>query len=627
MELELPSKLLHRSPATGFRKPPSPENSLRPSDAENSYAAIALLRELESSLCASQQALLMRDLAGLERSQGEQIGLRKSLDLLPHDAWQPRDQGLAAALGSSVLRVRQQARVQDALLNRAQRWLRILANLVAGTEANYVPPSNCNRAPDRAAVVSYQQRLPASSRGTRPMSSLNASLSIALSGLTAEQGALQATTNNISNVNTPGYSRQVANLVSSPPIVIDPLTLGSGVTLESIDSVRDPILESRIQQETQTQGQMSALVSALQQTQVPFTAGSGDIGTAITNFFNSVNQLSTSPADLSVRQGVLTAADNLATTINTTANRLTEQRMNLDLSVVQTVGQINQLSQQIAQLNGQISTLQNVGQNAGSFIDQRTQAIQQISALVDVAVIPSDNNSIILTTANGAPLVIGQQSFALETQTNATGLHDVYSQGADITRTISSGQLGGTLQVRDQQIPGIQAQLDTLAAGLATSVNSVQTAGYDLNGNKTTLANLFNPPPATGAAASLSVALTDPSLLAASSDGSAGGNGNAEAMYALRSQNIINGQAPIDYYSGIVFQVGNEASNAAAEQSASSLVLQQLNDQRAAISGVSLDQEAANMVEYQNAYAASAQVITAINNMMNAVINMSTLTG
>ena len=92
------------------------------------------------------------------------------------------------------------------------------------------------------------------------------------------------------------------------PIVVDPLTLGTGVTLKSIDSIRDPILESRIQQETQTQGQLSALVSALQQTQVNFTSGSGDIGTAITNFFNSVNQLSASPADLSVRQGVLTAA-------------------------------------------------------------------------------------------------------------------------------------------------------------------------------------------------------------------------------------------------------------------------------------------------------------------------------
>ena len=458
------------------------------------------------------------------------------------------------------------------------------------------------------------------------MSSLNASLNIALSGLTAEQGALQATTNNISNVNTPGYSRQVPTLVSSPPIIVDPLTLGSGVTLQSIDGVRDSILESRIQQETQTQGQMSALVSALQQTQVPFTAGNGDIGTAITNFFNSVNQLSTSPTDLSVRQGVLTAAQDLATTFNTTANRLTQQQGSLDLTVVQTVGQINQLSQQIAQLNGQISTLQNVGQNAGSFIDQRTEAVDKLSALVDVAVIPSDN-SIIVTTGNGAPLVIGQQSFALSTQTNAAGLHDVYSQGADITQTITSGQLGGTLQVRDQQIPGIQTQLNTLASGLATSVNNVQTAGYDLNGNKTTLVNLFTPPAVNGAAASLSVALTEPSQLAASSDGTAGSNGNAEALYALDSQGIIGGQTPTGFYSGIVFQVGNQVSNAAAEQTASSQVLQQLNDQRAGISGVSLDQEAANMVQYQNAYDASAQVITAINNMMSVVIHMSTLTG
>lgn len=249
-----------------------------------------------------------------------------------------------------------------------------------------------------------------------------------------------------------------------------------------------------------------------------------------------------------------------------------------------------------------------------------------MSALVDVAVIPSDN-SIIVTTGNGAPLVIGQQSFALSTQTNAAGLHDVYSQGADITQTITSGQLGGTLQVRDQQIPGIQTQLNTLASGLATSVNNVQTAGYDLNGNKTTLVNLFTPPAVNGAAASLSVALTEPSQLAASSDGTAGSNGNAEALYALDSQGIIGGQTPTGFYSGIVFQVGNQVSNAAAEQTASSQVLQQLNDQRAGISGVSLDQEAANMVQYQNAYDASAQVITAINNMMSVVIHMSTLTG
>jgi flagellar hook-associated protein 1 len=455
------------------------------------------------------------------------------------------------------------------------------------------------------------------------MSSLNASLSAALSGLTAAQGALEATTNNVANVNTPGYSREVPVLVTSDPVVVDPLTFGTGVTLQTIESVRDPILESRIQQETQTQGQLSSLVSALQQAQVGFTSNTGDIGTALSNFFDSLNQLSTSPADLSLRQGVLTAASNLATAFNVTANNLTAQRTNLDQSVEQAAGQINQLTQQIAKLNGQISNLQNVGENAGTFIDQRTQLIDQLSSLVDVSVIPSDN-TLTLTTANGTALVAGQQSFQLATKPDPSGVQHIFAQGADITSTIVSGQLGGLLQARDQQIPSIQSQLDTLAAGLANAINGVQTKGFDLNGNAGT--NLFNPPPAfgTGAAASLSVAITDPALIAASSDGTAGSNGNIETMYALRNQTVIQGQSPTDYYSGIVFNVGNATANASAEQSASNLVLQQLNDQRSSISGISLDQEAANMVRYQQAYAASAQVVSSINSMMQTVINMKT---
>jgi len=465
------------------------------------------------------------------------------------------------------------------------------------------------------------------------MSSLNASLATALSGLAAEQGALEATTNNVANVNTPGYTREVPVLVTSDPIVVDPLTLGTGVTLKSITSIRDPILETRIQQETQTQGQLSSLVSALSQTQVSFTSNTGDIGTAISNFFNSVNQLATSPADLSLRQGVLTAAGNLATAFNVTANHLSAQRTSLDSSVVQTVSQVNQLTQQIAQLNGQISGLQNVGQEPGAFLDQRNYLLDQLSSLVDISVIPSDN-SINVTTANGTALVAGQQSFQLSTQPSSSNVEHIYAQGKDITATIVSGQLGGLLQARDQQIPGIQSQLDTLAAGLANAVNAVQTAGYDLNGNPTGATdangnpqapvNLFNLPSASGAAASLSVAITDPSLLAASSDGTVGSNGNAEALYALRNQAVISGQSPTDYYSGIVFNVGNASANATAEQNASTMVLQQLNDQRSSVSGVSLDEEAANMTRYQQAYSASAQVITTINEMMQTVINMKT---
>jgi flagellar hook-associated protein 1 FlgK len=457
------------------------------------------------------------------------------------------------------------------------------------------------------------------------MSTLNASLASALSGLIAEQGAMATTTNNVANVNTPGYSRQVAELVSSDPTVLGRLSYGAGVTLQSIQSIRDPILEAQIQQQSQAQGQFSSLTSALQQTQTYFTTSTSDIGTSISNFFDSINQLATSPSDLSLRQGVLTAAGNLASSFNSTADNLTQQQNSLDLSVLSQVSQINQLTRQIAQLNTQVSNLLNVDQNAGSFVDQRQQAIDQLSTLVDVTVIPTSGNTLTLTTANGALLVAGQQSFQLQTQVTASGLHDVYSQGQDITGQITSGNLGGTLQARDQEIPAIQTQLNTLATGLANSVNGVQVSGFDRNGNVGT--DLFTPPSSTAAAANLSVAFTDPSLIAASSDGSAGSNGNAQALYALSTQAIVAGQTPSDYYSGIVFNVGNAASTAAAEQTASGLVLQQLNDQRGAVSGVSLDEEAANLVSFQNAYSASAQVITAINDMLYATIQMSTLTG
>src|SRR5579864_6312487 len=367
------------------------------------------------------------------------------------------------------------------------------------------------------------------------MSSLNASLATALSGLMAEQGALAATTNNVANVNTPGYAREVPVLVTSDPVVVDPLTFGSGVTLKNIESIRDPILESQIQQETQTQGQWSALVSSLSEAQISFSGNAGDIGTAMSNFFNSINQLSTNPSDLSLRQGVLTAAGNLASAFNTAANKLTAQRTNLNASVVQSVGQINQLTQQIARLNGQIASLQNAGESAGTFTDQRTQLIDQLSSLVDVSVISSDN-SLTLTTAAGTALVAGQQSFDLSTKLDVSGTQHIFAQGGDITATIVSGQLGGVLSARDQQLPGIQSQLDTLASGLANAINTVQTSGYDLSGSGVkSINNLFS---GTAAAASLSVAITDPSLIAASSDGTAGNNGNAETLYGLRNQSV-----------------------------------------------------------------------------------------
>ena len=174
----------------------------------------------------------------------------------------------------------------------------------------------------------------------------------------------------------------------------------------------------------------------------------------------------------------------------------------------------------------------------------------------------------------------------------------------------------------------MQSSLDNLAAGLISAVNTQQKAGFDLNGAQGV--NFFTPfaPSASGsnagAAATMTVALTDPDQVAASSDGSQGDNSNATAMAGLQNQPIISGQTPGDYYSNLIDQVGNKVSNSTSEQEAVGLVLQQLTNQQGSISGVSLDEEATNLVMYQRAYEAAARVISVVDELNYETIEMFT---
>jgi len=154
------------------------------------------------------------------------------------------------------------------------------------------------------------------------MSSLLSTMFLATGAMAADQGALEATTNNAANVNTPGYSRELPILQENPPVVVGNLSFGTGVSLAKIESVRDPILQLRIQQETGQQGQLNSFTGALSQTQTLFTAGASDIGSEISSLFSSISQLSTNPSSVALRQGVLTAASNLTSTFNNTASNL-----------------------------------------------------------------------------------------------------------------------------------------------------------------------------------------------------------------------------------------------------------------------------------------------------------------
>jgi flagellar hook-associated protein 1 len=455
------------------------------------------------------------------------------------------------------------------------------------------------------------------------MGSLSAALNISLESMLAEQGAIETTSNNIANVNTPGYSRQQPNLEETGPVQIGNLSLGTGVELASVTSLRDSILDLRVNQETQQQGQLNAFISGGQQIQVLFneTAGTG-LQAPLSAFFNSLSQLSANPSDIPTRQTVITAAQNLADAFNQASASLSTIQRSTDLSVQQSVSQINSLATQIAQVNEQVTSASTAGNNPGPFEDQRQQLINQLSNYIDVSEVNAGNNSLTLTTTSGSPLVVGNQSFQLTTQANSTTwFQDVYSNGKDITAQISGGELAGQIQVRDQEIPAIQNSLDTLAYKLTTQVNQQNEAGFDLNGNAG--GDLFTPlSQVAGSAANMSLATADPTKIAASAGPAPGDNTNANALLALQNQFIVNGQTPLDYYSNLVFKIGNDISSAQTNQSAGSQVLQQLQNLQGGVSGVDINEEAANLLRFQNAYQASAQVSTVINNLMDATMNM-----
>lgn len=456
------------------------------------------------------------------------------------------------------------------------------------------------------------------------MGTLSSSLNIAVQSMLAEQGALDTASNNIANVNTPGYSRQTVQMVEAPPVEYGGLLLGTGVELGKITSQRDSLLQLRLDQETQQQGKNNSYLNSMQQVQTLFneTSGSG-LQSSITAFFNSLQQLTTSPSDANLRQAVLTSAQNLAHVFNSASVNLSTLQRSVNLSVEQSVNQINGLTSQIAKLNGQISAAQSTGQNAGAFLDQRDQLLKQLSGLVDVSMIDAGNGNLTLTTSGGASLVVGVQSFQLATQPDpTTGLQHVYSLGTDVTAKITAGALGGALQVRDTAIPSISSSLDALAANLETSFNAVHQAGFDLNGAPG--GNFFVPPPAggAGAASTMSVAITDPTKIAGSLDGSTGDNANINALLALQNQPIVNGQTPLSAYSGLVFQIGNDVSAVQSEAQGTHAVMQQLQNQIGAVSGVSLNEEAANLVQFQRAYQAAAQVAAIINSLTATAINL-----
>jgi flagellar hook-associated protein 1 FlgK len=484
------------------------------------------------------------------------------------------------------------------------------------------------------------------------MGSINSALSVISGALDADQEALNVVANNVANANTPGYTEEKPDWQESTPINVGGVLVGDGVTETGATSQRDRVLEERLDQQQQLASASSTRLTALSNMQALFTPDSGssgstagDIGSDITSFFDSFSSLESDPTDNALREQVLSSASTLAGDISSAASSLNGQSAAINQEATGVVSQVNSLTSAIGQLNLEIES-NSPNSDAGTLEDQRQLDLSQLSQLIGINQVTTENNGLSVTTTSGQLLVSEGQNFQLTTGT-VKGVTDFFLGGTDITSQLASGggQLGGYLTARDVDIPGALSSLDQLAYDISTSVNAANNAGTDANGatgaavaGSTTGAmtlDIFSPPPTyaanvadagtdvSGAALAMSVVMTNPSLISAAGAGdSTGDDSNAVTMANLAGGPIVNGQTPINYYSNFVSTLGSTVSEVQTENTAQNASVTQLQTENNALSSVNLNDEAAAMSTLENSYQAASQVFTILNSVMTSALNL-----
>ena len=496
------------------------------------------------------------------------------------------------------------------------------------------------------------------------MPGLNAGLFIGLSGLQAQQSALNVVGHNIANVNTPGYSRQRADLSSNLSVVEGQVYFGTGVSLNTVQGIRDRFLDLQIYRETARQSGanerysgVDAVASSLGDT------GDTGIDAQVQAFFQSFQELATKPEDMALRQNVVGKAQTMISGLQTRYRLLEDQRNSADQAVTSLLGEINTLTSQIAKLNQQIATESDAGMDNDAW-DQRKALTDRLAGLVGINVTEGSKGEYQITLDTGAAVLVSSGvSYSLQKGAidPATGYASVVSSMGDllvdVTQSIREGQLGAKLDLRDNILVGFQRQLDQLTAGVASKVNQAHKNGITLDGTTsggdffvsagTTSNGGTDLPPGILAGSfykgmvkglSLNSAISgNLSLIAAAGipvppalTSAAGDNSNANAIAKLQSQtgtvdtnaDGIGDSGPFSTVIGtLVNDVGTQSLTYKAQSDTQQNLVVALQNQRDRISGVDLDEEATSMMTLQRGYQASARFLSVINQLTDQLVN------
>jgi flagellar hook-associated protein 1 FlgK len=458
------------------------------------------------------------------------------------------------------------------------------------------------------------------------MPNLYGVMNVGQSAILTQQKAIDITGNNIANVNTPGYSRQQLVIKQGRPVRVNSLTMSTGVTSDpGIERFHDQFLGAQLVGENETLGRWEAQKEALEKAELMFdeTQGQG-LSNAMEQYWSAWQDLSNNPSGVAERTTMVSTGQYLGSVFNQMYGNISRLQQDIDTHVDSIVSDINELTERVATLNDKIVQVEVSGHNANDFRDERDQLVFELSKMINITSYEDGDGHLNIDTGNGKPLVQGASTWDLTTADNG-GVQDVFWQGSDgstvnITSNISGGELKGWIESRDVVLDDYMTQLDALANGIMTDVNTAHAAGFDLNGNAG--ADFFTGAGAVDMAVSSAI-VADSDLIAAAAagEGLPGGNGNAIAIANLQhSASMPGGSTFGQYYSSLAGKVGSDVQAADFNSDHQSTMVQNLENYRQQVSGVSLDEEMINLVKFQHAYNAAAKLITTADEMLTSLM-------
>jgi len=466
---------------------------------------------------------------------------------------------------------------------------------------------------------------------------LSISIQNALSGLQAAQASMSVIASNISNAQTPGYSQETVPLTTT---VVGGESAGvqAGVPQREISAS----LNATAREQDTAAAAASTTNDYYQQIQnlVGQVNGAGSLSTVLTSFSSAMQTLATTPQDQVAQQAAVTAGQTLAQTLNNLSSGIQQIRASADNEIAGDVTTVNQALQQIGSDNAQIEHLQAEGESTAALEDQRDQALDQVSKMMGVQSFVRPNGGMVVLTTTGQVLVdstTAQLGFTPSgTMTAGTPVSAITLNGTDITSSITTGTLGALLTMRNQTLPNLTSQLNQFTNNLFNSMQTPALATTNSGLGATNDANHFfaavDTTNGVDNAASIEVnpsLVADPSLL----DGPA--NNPNPAITQTLTQNLTANQSfsaagglPATtttlggYVSQAISQLATASAAASDNNTFQSNLQTQLSAQASTASGVNLDQQLEQLTEFQNMYAASAHVLSTVDNMFQALFQI-----